>query len=91
MGRLCMIMHLPTLCTPCIAFMLLAHTSIIAIGDEEQGLEEPPEPAPVEAGNHEQDKAGPDASNQSLSLFYSSYLLIIILRCALSCRRWIDT
>jgi hypothetical protein len=59
MGRLCMIMHLPTHCTPCIAFMLVAHTCIIAIGHEEQGLEEPPEPAPVEASTHELDQGKP--------------------------------
>jgi hypothetical protein len=59
MGRLCMIMHLPTLCTPYIAFMLEAHTCIIAISHEEQGLEESSEPAPVEAGNHEQDQGKP--------------------------------
>jgi hypothetical protein len=59
MCRLCMIMHLPTFCIPCIAFMLVAHTCIIGIGHEEQGLEEPPEPAPVEAGNHEQDQGKP--------------------------------
>jgi hypothetical protein len=52
---LCMIMYLTTLCTPCIVFMLVAHTCIIVIGHEEQGLEEPSEPATVEAGNHEQD------------------------------------
>jgi hypothetical protein len=40
-------MHLTALCTPCIAFMLVAHTCTFAIGHEEQGLEEPPEPAPV--------------------------------------------
>jgi hypothetical protein len=49
-----MIMHLTTLCVPCIAFMLVAHTCIIVIGHEEQGLKEPPESAPVEAGNHEE-------------------------------------
>jgi hypothetical protein len=55
MGKLCMIMHLTSLYTPCIAFVLVAHMCIIVIGHEEQGLEEPPEPAPVEASNHEQD------------------------------------
>jgi hypothetical protein len=59
MGRLCMIMHLPTLCISYIAFMLVAHTCIIVIGHEEQGLEEPPEPALVKAGNHEQDQGKP--------------------------------
>jgi hypothetical protein len=53
MCRLCMIMHLPTLCTPYIAFMLVTHTCIIVIGHVEQGHEELPEPAPIEAGNHE--------------------------------------
>jgi hypothetical protein len=50
------IMHLITLFTPCITFMLMAHTCIIAIGHKEEGLEEPSEPALVEAGNHEQDQ-----------------------------------
>jgi hypothetical protein len=59
MGKFCMTMHLTTLYTPCNPFMLVAHTCIIAIGYEEQGLEEPPEPAPVEAGNHEQDQGKP--------------------------------
>jgi hypothetical protein len=54
-----MIMHLTTLCTPCIAFMLVSHMCIIAIGHEEQGLEETPEPGPVEAGNYEQDQGKP--------------------------------
>jgi hypothetical protein len=63
MGRLCMIMHILTLCTPYITFMLVAHTCIITIGHEEQGLEEPPDPAPIEAGNHEQDQDKPSASN----------------------------
>jgi hypothetical protein len=56
MGKLCMIMHSTTLCTPCIAFMSVAQTCIIAIGHEEQGLEEPSEPAPIEASNYEQDQ-----------------------------------
>jgi hypothetical protein len=59
MGRLCMIMHLPTLFTPCIVFMLVAHTCIIVICHEEQRLEEPSEPAAVKAGNHEQDQGKP--------------------------------
>jgi hypothetical protein len=59
MGKLCMIMDLTALCTSCIAFILMAHTCIIAIGHGEQGLEEPPGLAPVEAGNHEQDQCNP--------------------------------
>jgi hypothetical protein len=54
-----MIMHLTTLFTPYIANMLVANTCIIVIGQEEQGLEEPPELAPVEASNHEQDQGKP--------------------------------
>jgi hypothetical protein len=41
------------------SFMLVAHTCIIEIGREEQELEEPLEPAPVETGNHEQDQGKP--------------------------------
>jgi NADH:ubiquinone oxidoreductase subunit 3 (subunit A) len=59
MGKLCMIMHLITLCITCITFMLVAHTYIIAINHEEQGLEKPSEVAPFEAGNHEQDQGKP--------------------------------
>jgi hypothetical protein len=59
MDRLCMIMHLTTLCTPCIAFMILSHTCVIAIGHVEQGPEKTPEPAPVEAVNPEQDQGKP--------------------------------
>jgi hypothetical protein len=59
MGKLCMIMHLTSLYTPCIAFVLVAHMCIIVIGHKEQGLEKPPEPAPVEASNHEQDQDKP--------------------------------
>jgi hypothetical protein len=54
-----MIMHLTTLCTPCIAFMLVSHTCIIVIGHEEQGPEETLEPAPVEASSYEQDQGKP--------------------------------
>jgi hypothetical protein len=54
-----MIMHLTTLCTPCIAFMLVSHMCIIVIGLEEQGHAEPPEPAPVEGGDYEQDQGKP--------------------------------
>jgi hypothetical protein len=59
MGKLCIIMKHTTLCTPCITFILVSHTCIIAIGREEQGLDEPPEGAPVEACNHEQDQGKP--------------------------------
>jgi hypothetical protein len=44
---------------PMHCIMLVAHTCIIAIGPEKQGLEEPPKAALVEAGNHEQDQGKP--------------------------------
>jgi hypothetical protein len=59
MDRLCMIMHLTTLCTPCIAILLVCYTCIIVIYHVEPGHEEPPEPAPVEGGNDEQDQDKP--------------------------------
>jgi hypothetical protein len=59
MGKLCSSMHLITLCTPCIALVFMTHTCIFAIDHAEHGLEEPPEPAPVEAGNFEQDQGKP--------------------------------
>jgi hypothetical protein len=59
MDRLCMIMHLIALCTPCITFMIVSHTCIIVIGHAEQGPEETPEPAPVEGVNPEQDQGKP--------------------------------
>jgi hypothetical protein len=59
MDRLSMIMQHNTLCTPCITFMLVLHLCIFAIGHVDQGLEEPPESASVEADNHEQDQGNP--------------------------------
>jgi hypothetical protein len=59
MDRLYMIMHLTTLFTPCIAIMLVSHTCIFAIDHTEPGHEDSPEPAPVKAGNHEQDQGKP--------------------------------
>jgi hypothetical protein len=59
MGKLCIIMQHITLCTPCIAFILVSHTYIIAIGHVEQGPEETSETAPVEGGNYEQDQGKP--------------------------------
>jgi hypothetical protein len=55
MGKLCIIMQHTTLCTPCIAFMIVSHMCIITIGHVEQGPEETPEPARVEGVNPEQD------------------------------------
>jgi hypothetical protein len=54
-----MIVHLTTLCTPCIVFMLVSHTCIIARGHEEQGPVETPELAPIEASSYEQDQGKP--------------------------------
>jgi hypothetical protein len=54
-----MIMHLTTLCTPCIAFTLVSHTCIIAIGHDEQGPEETSELAQAEGVNYEQDHGKP--------------------------------
>jgi hypothetical protein len=59
MDRLCMVMHLTTLGTPCIAIILVSHTCIFAIDHAEPGHEDLQEPAPVEAGNHEQDQGKP--------------------------------
>jgi hypothetical protein len=56
MDRLCMIMRLTTLCTPCITIMFVSHTCIFAIDHAEPGHKEPSEPAPVEGGTYEQDQ-----------------------------------
>jgi hypothetical protein len=55
MGMLCIIMQHITLCTPCIAFMLVCHMCIFAIDHAEPGHEEPSEPAQVESVNPKQD------------------------------------
>jgi hypothetical protein len=55
MGKLCISMHLITLCTPCIAFMLVTHGCIFEIDHAEQGRVEPPESVPVETADYEQD------------------------------------
>jgi hypothetical protein len=59
MGNLGASMHHVTLYTPCIALVLMTHTCIFVIDHVEHGLEEPPEPAAVEAGNCEQDQGKP--------------------------------
>jgi hypothetical protein len=56
MVKLLMIMQHITLCTLCIAFMLVPHTCIFAIDHAEQGHEEPPEPAQVDDTNTEQEQ-----------------------------------
>jgi hypothetical protein len=48
-----------TVCTPCIAFMLVSHTYIFVIDHAEQGHEEPPEPTQVEGANFEQEQGMP--------------------------------
>jgi hypothetical protein len=48
MVKLLIIMQHITLCTPCIAVIVVSHTCIFAIDHMEQGCEEPSEPAPVE-------------------------------------------
>jgi hypothetical protein len=52
-------MHLTTLCTPCIALVFMTHTCILAIDHAEHELEKPPEPAPVETADFEQDQGKP--------------------------------
>jgi hypothetical protein len=59
MGELCISMHLITLWTPCIAFVLASHTCTFAIDHAEQGRVEPPEAAPVEGADYEQDQGKP--------------------------------
>jgi hypothetical protein len=59
MGKLCIIMQHTTLCTPCIALMLVSHACKIAIDHAEQGPEETPKPAPVEDVNPEEDQGEP--------------------------------
>jgi hypothetical protein len=58
-GKLCISMHLISLCTLCIAFMLMTHTCIFVIDHVEEERVEPPEPAPVEGADYEQDQSKP--------------------------------
>jgi hypothetical protein len=59
MSNLCISMHFIALCTACIAFLLVAYTCTFAIDHVEQGRVEPPEPAPVETADYEQDQGKP--------------------------------
>jgi hypothetical protein len=67
--------------------MLVTHACTFAIDHAEQGRVEPPEPAPVEGTDYEQDQGKPGASNHNpcVYLFYL-YLVVMILGCALSSR-----
>jgi hypothetical protein len=72
MDRICMIMQHITICTPCIAFMLVSHMCIFALGHAEQGPEETPDLAQVKGVNPEQDQGKPWCIKPpSLNLFYS--------------------
>jgi hypothetical protein len=55
MVKLCISMHPIVHCTPCIAFILASHTCTFVIDHAEQGRVEPPEPAPVEGADYEED------------------------------------
>jgi hypothetical protein len=55
MVMILMIMQHITLFTLCIAFILVSHTCIFTIDHTEQEHEEPPEPAPIEGANTEQE------------------------------------
>jgi hypothetical protein len=59
MVKVLMAMQHITVCTPCIAFMLVSHTYIFVIDHAEQGHEEPPEPTQVEGANFEQEQGMP--------------------------------
>jgi hypothetical protein len=59
MSKVYIIMQHITLCTPYIVIILVSHTCIFTIYHAESGHEEPPEPAPVEDGNYEQDQGKP--------------------------------
>jgi hypothetical protein len=80
MIKVLMIMQHITLCTTCIAFMLVSHTCIFVIDHKEQGHEEPPEPDPVEGANTEQEQGKPWCIPQkSLSFIFKLYLLYYML------------
>jgi hypothetical protein len=63
----------------------------VTIDHAKQGRVEPPEPVPVEDDDYEQDQGKTRwIKQQYLSLFYSSFILFMILGCALSSRSWIN-
>jgi hypothetical protein len=59
MAKVLMVTQHITLCTQCIAFMLVSHTCIFAIDHAEQGPKEPLEPAQVDDTNTEQEQGKP--------------------------------
>jgi hypothetical protein len=59
MGNLGTSMHHVTLYTTCIALVLMTHTCILALDHAEHGPDETLAPAPVEAGEPEQDQGNP--------------------------------
>jgi hypothetical protein len=59
MVKVLMIMHHIALCAPYIIFILVSHTCIFVIDHVESKRDEPPEPAPVEDANPEQDQGKP--------------------------------
>jgi hypothetical protein len=89
MGKLCIIMQHITLCTLCIAFMLVSHTCIIVIDHAEQGRVEPSELAPVEGARPRQ--AQVHLTTILEFILFSACILIMIRRCALGYRSWLDT
>jgi hypothetical protein len=59
MGKLCISIHFITFFTPMHCIYVVAHGCIFAIDHVEQGRVEPPEPAPVEGADYEQDQGKP--------------------------------
>jgi hypothetical protein len=74
MGNLCISIHFTSNCTTCIAFMLVTHTCTFVIDHVEPGPVEPPEPAPVETVNYEQDQGKPGVSNRNPSIYFILHL-----------------
>jgi hypothetical protein len=65
-----------TICTSCTAFILVSYPLRIAMDHVEKGREEPPEPAPVEDTDPEQDQGKPRCIlSHPLSFIYLFLLL----------------
>jgi uncharacterized protein with PQ loop repeat len=87
MGNLCVSMHFSACCTPCITFMLVAHTCTFVIDPAEQGRVKPPEPAPVETADYNQrPRQAPVHLTAILKFILSFAIIFVILECALSYR-----